>query len=360
MRILALSHSAVVPAYRSKFGVLAELSGWEWHLALPHAWPEGGKDVAAPAPGMEGALRTHVLPCRLRGRVGFAHLAGLDRLAQSLRPDWIYAEEEPFSLAAWQALRAADACGARFGFYTWENLDRRYKPPLNAVRRRVLKGTRLAVAGNGAAETLLRTWGYGGALLRQPQYGIDPGEFGPGPRPEGPFTAGYFGRLVPEKGVDVLLKAAAKSGVRVRIGGGGPEESPLKKLASDLGIQAEFSGFVPFERRAGFYRGLHALVLPSLRTRTWEEQFGRVLAEAMACGVPCVGADSGAIPEVLGDAGLVTPTGDVDALAGALLRLRDESGLAGDLAVRACARARDLFTARGLAESLVRSMEAAS
>jgi glycosyltransferase involved in cell wall biosynthesis len=347
----------VVPDYRAKFEALARRRGVEAHLCLPDRWPEGGADVSAPPAGDIRGLRVHVLPCRWRGRIGFAHLQGLGALAREIRPDLVYAEEEPYSLAAWQALRAAEAVGARFAFYTWENQDRRYKPPLNWVRKRVLARSALAVAGNRAAEGLLRGWGYPGKILTQPQYGIDPKAFKVGSRPKGPFTVGYFGRLVPEKGVRILFQAAAEAGVRVRIGGRGPQEADLKLLAGRIGLDAEFLGFVPFGQRAGFYRGLHALALPSLTTPKWEEQFGRVLAEAMACGVPCVGSDSGAIPEVLGAAGLVAPEGDAPALARALLRLRDERGLSARLAKAGRARALKLYTQDALVGALARALE---
>jgi len=63
---------------------------------------------------------------------------------------------------------------------------------------------------------------------------------------------------------------------------------------------------------------MDALALPSLTTPEWKEQYGRVIPEAMACGVPVVGSDSGAIPEVIGSAGLVAPEGDPVKLAEAL------------------------------------------
>jgi glycosyltransferase involved in cell wall biosynthesis len=67
--------------------------------------------------------------------------------------------------------------------------------------------------------------------------------------------------------------------------------------------------------------------LPSLTTPRWKEQFGRVLIEAMACGVPVVGSDSGEIPQVVGDAGLIFPEGDAAGLAAALQRLCDAADL---------------------------------
>ena len=62
---------------------------------------------------------------------------------------------------------------------------------------------------------------------------------------------------------------------------------------------------IPSDQVAVEMRKLHALVLPSRTTPRWKEQFGRVLIEAMACGVPPVGSDSGEIPHVIDDAGLV-------------------------------------------------------
>ena len=352
MRVLALSHSAVVSAYREKFRRLAARKGWDLHLVLPHAWPEGGKDVAAPAGGREGKLQVHVLPGRLRGRIGFATLAGLDALVAELKPQLIYAEEEPYSLGAWQALRAAKKVGARLVFYTWENMDRRYKPPLNWVRRRFLASAVAGVVGNQEGAGLLGSWGYERPVLVQPQYGIDTKHFKVSAKKRRDFTVGYFGRLVPEKGVDLLLKAAHLAKVPVRIGGQGPEERALRLQCDALGVDAQFEGFVPFEKRASFYAGIDALVLPSRSQGSWKEQFGRVLAEAMACGVPCVGSDSGAIPEVIGDAGLVFKEGDAKGLAAALSRLAKDSKLRARLAKASRARAVKHFDEGALVDEL--------
>jgi glycosyltransferase involved in cell wall biosynthesis len=85
------------------------------------------------------------------------------------------------------------------------------------------------------------------------------------------------------------------------------------------------------------------LAAPSLTTPQWREQFGRMLVEAMACGVPVVGSDSGEIPHVLGAAGLVVPEGDADALAGALGTLLADPSLRARLAAAGRARAQAEF-----------------
>jgi glycosyltransferase involved in cell wall biosynthesis len=101
-------------------------------------------------------------------------------------------------------------------------------------------------------------------------------------------------------------------------------------------------------------RRLHALVLPSLTRPNWKEQFGRVLIEAMACGVPVVGSDSGEIPNVIGEAGLVFPEGDAEALRAALARLRDDRDLWGHLAVAGRARVLAEFTHAQVAQKTYR------
>ena len=127
-------------------------------------------------------------------------------------------------------------------------------------------------------------------------------------RPAGaPFRIGYAGGLLPEKGVDLLLRACAglTGAWRLHLAGGGSEETALRRMAGELGVtdQVRFAGRLPSTQMPEFCRQLDAFVLPSRTTPAWKEQFGRVLIEAMACAVPVVGSDSGEIPHVLGDAG---------------------------------------------------------
>ena len=102
-----------------------------------------------------------------------------------------------------------------------------------------------------------------------------------------------------------------------------------------------------------FYTGLDALVLPSRTRPNWKEQFGRVLIEAMACGVAVLGSDSGEIPRVIGDAGIVFPEGDVHMLAGSLRRLQTDSALRVRLCDAGRARVLANYTMRHVAEQTV-------
>jgi glycosyltransferase involved in cell wall biosynthesis len=100
-------------------------------------------------------------------------------------------------------------------------------------------------------------------------------------------------------------------------------------------------------------RQLDVLVLPSISRPNWKEQFGRVLVEAMACGVPVVGSTCGEIPNVVGDAGLLFPEGDVAGLRDCLARLQADAELGARLAEAGRARVAERFTQQRIAAETV-------
>jgi glycosyltransferase involved in cell wall biosynthesis len=138
--------------------------------------------------------------------------------------------------------------------------------------------------------------------------------------------------------VDVLLKAlAGLEGMwRAYILGSGPMKDDLQALARRLGLidRVSFDGWIPSGQMPAFYRQLDALVVPSRTRPNWKEQFGRVLVESMACGVPVIGSNSGEIPNVIGNAGLIFPEDQVDRLREHLAKLLADEQLRADLARR--------------------------
>jgi glycosyltransferase involved in cell wall biosynthesis len=139
----------------------------------------------------------------------------------------------------------------------------------------------------------------------------------------------------------------------LQILGDGPQRAHLARLAAEMGIveQVTFLGRVPSTEAAEYYRRLDLLVLPSLTQPNWVEQFGRVLIEAMACGIPVIGSDSGEIPWVIGDAGVLFPEGDAEALADVLRALMADETRRGELAARGRARVLKQFTQSHIAEA---------
>jgi glycosyltransferase involved in cell wall biosynthesis len=169
-----------------------------------------------------------------------------------------------------------------------------------------------------------------------------------GRQPSEAFVVAYAGRFVPEKGLDTLLQAVADlgSGVELWLIGNGPDRPVLESLSQELGIEERVRWIEPVssEKMAEILARVDVVVLPSCTTRVWKEQFGRILVEAMACKVPVVGSDSGAIPEVVGDAGLIFPEGDATALAECLRRLKESPELRHELAERGYVRATTLYS----------------
>ena len=144
--------------------------------------------------------------------------------------------------------------------------------------------------------------------------------------------------MEPHKGVALLLDALVSvEDVHLDIYGDGPERQALETRASQLGLgeRARFHGFAPYAELPDIYRGFDAVAVPSLRTKRWVEQFGRVAVEAMASGVPVLASADGSLPEVVGDAGILVPTGDAAAWRAAINRiaadpeLRERLGKAG-------------------------------
>jgi glycosyltransferase involved in cell wall biosynthesis len=150
----------------------------------------------------------------------------------------------------------------------------------------------------------------------------------PFPVGESDFVVGFAGRIVPEKGwrdIAAAVAALPKS-FKFVLAGSDDDSSALTEILNDPGLNGRvaYVGLLDRDDLWRFYAALDCLVLPSRTTPIWKEQFGGVLADAMAIGLPVVGSSSGAIPEVIGSAGLVFPEGDVQALASCLRRLADE------------------------------------
>ena len=325
-----LSKALVVGIYQRKLADMARL-GVELLAVVPPSW----KDERGETPLERtdyGGYRLEVLPLVNNGDFHLHFYRGLGRVMRDFRPHIVHIDEEPYNLAAWQALYYAQRIGAKSLFFSWQNILRRYPPPFGWGERWMLRSVDYALVGTQGAADVWRSKGYRGALSVIPQFGTDETLFTPAAStPPRPFTIGYFGRLVEEKGIHILLDAVAQLGGdwRLLLLGSGPERDSLMAQAARLGIAdcVQFAPPVPSLEIPPLYHKIDVLALPSLTRPHWKEQFGRVLVEAMMSGVPVIGSDSAAIPDVIGEAGLIVPEGDALALASALRRLRDDMTL---------------------------------
>jgi glycosyltransferase involved in cell wall biosynthesis len=340
----------VVAANRGKLRELAA-AGIALLLVVPRRWRS--RDVARVLPVERTPERFRMAVVSVCF-VGYGALVVYNPLrllwiAWRFRPHLIQVEEEPWSLAAFEAAVIGRLLRVPVVFFTWENLDRKLPIASRLVRRAVLRQSAAAIAGSREARQRLEDAGFRRPIAVIPQLGVDPHAFAPAhsARDDRGFAIGYVGRLVPEKGLRVLLEAAAMlPEVVVLVVGGGPLRGEIVSRAAEMGLGGRVRMYdgVGHKDVPDYLRQMDVLVLPSITTPAWKEQFGHVLIEAMACGVPVIGSDSGAIPDVIGDAGIVVPQGDAKALAAAVRRLMDDHTLRHDLSERGRARARAEFS----------------
>jgi glycosyltransferase involved in cell wall biosynthesis len=286
----------------------------------------------------------------------------LPRLLREFKPDIIDLWEEPWGLvsAATCFWRDKVCPQAKIISETEQNIDKHLPPPFENFRSYVLKRADYTVGRNTESLEILSRKGYRGPRRVVPN-GVDTSLFTSEIRSanKSEFVAGYSGRLVEEKGLDELIDALEylPPHVVVELVGNGDYEQKLREKAAKYPGRVRFLGAQPLEQLPAIYRGFDCLVLPSRTTARWKEQFGRVLIEAGACGIPVVGSSSGAIPEVIGEGdnamGLVFPECDAKALADAISKLLNDETLAKHLGENGIYRAKNDFSWACVARHMV-------
>jgi len=285
------------------------------------------------------------------------YLTRCRRLCARVRPDVAFIEAEPYALATAQWSRAFTRLGIPFGVQCYENIDRSLPAPVRRLRSRVLHEAAFVAARSESAARLARAWGATGEV-----------DFAPPAVPswdkvpessEHPFTVGYAGRLTESKGLLDLLGAVRQlqAPVELLLVGSGEQRAQLEGQPIP-GSSVRVLDGLSHDQMASGYARLDVLVLPSHTTPTWKEQFGRVIIEALWCGVPVVGSDSGEIPWLIGltGGGLVFPEGDRDALARRLIELREDPALREALASTGRAAVERLFSVPAATDPLERML----
>ena len=357
-RVLVLSHTYLQPAHRGKLRALAA-RGLEVTVAIPQRWREPwfGRPIDV-AWERQGGLEVFPLPAHGMGKKGELEKAiygrrALKALLRDRRPDLVQIEEEPTTQAARQVFGAARRLSIPVVLFTHQNTELELGWWERWKQRRMLRKLAGLVAGSDLAGTLARQAAPNLPIAVIPQLGaLAPHE--PQHVPHEGLAIGFVGRLVHNKGLDNLLQALALlrgAKWRLFIVGDGPERERLEELASELRLAARvrWTGGLPGDQVASLWPDLDVLVQPSRARDNWRETNGHVLIEAMANEVAVLGTDSGVIPELIGDAGIVVRAGDVAALADALNRLDDVTARR-TLAQAARARALRLYSDDAIAE----------
>ncbi|UKO93381.1 glycosyltransferase [Gordonia amicalis] len=166
----------------------------------------------------------------------------------------------------------------------------------------------------------------------------------------------YLGRLVPEKGVDILIRAVAAADQKLTIAGDGRSRQDLEELAAELGANVEFAGTIERDRVADLMRSSRALIVPSI----WHEVSPLVVFEAIANDVPVIASSVGGMVDQLEDnRGFLVPPGDAEALANTLSAVASDERGAQSRSARARRYAGDEWTEEKWSQNLVRAFELA-
>jgi glycosyltransferase involved in cell wall biosynthesis len=363
--VLVVSQSCLTAVNRAPYRVLRK-RGWSVEIVVPKKFVANGFSRSAdPAAGEDPPI--HELEIR-RAHPRLWRFPALRALLRSRRPRVIILDVDPGSILALEVGSWARRSGVKVACISCDNLDRTVA---TEARRSILAGAKLMIsrtlvaAGrfvidhvfvlSSTSQRLMERLGFQDRVTLMP-LGFDPLLFRPDQRVRAEtrkalgltdVTFAYFGRLTPEKGAHLLLQALERlknhpwqllldefSEYQH------PYASQLRGLIDTLGFKERIVFFDARHEEMGRYmNAADIVVMPSVSSDVWSEQYGRVAPEAMACGRVVVVSDCGALPEVVGDDAIVIPQADVSALADALSRVYENETLRRDIGPRAAEHA---------------------
>jgi L-malate glycosyltransferase len=366
VKILVVDHNAVLAEDRSIYRRLQANHGFDVLVLVPERWSGiSGETRCEPEPTPVRVATSNVLFTGKSHRVMYP---GLTATLRSFSPDIIFVNAEPEAFLAFQAvvLRRIVVPRAKLVAESWRNMPYTTRtfpvkwPWLSAaIERGVVPALDGCIVHCRKGEGIFTAM-----QVRNVRYvpaSVDTSLFKPRASgssldtgPKQVFDVGFVGRLVPEKGVGVLLNALStlSNPWRLTVVGDGSEKANLQKEASRLGVSEAIVWLptIPHPLLPEAMARFDVLVLPSTSRPGWSEQFGRVLIEAMACGVAVVGSQSGEIASVIGEAGVTFPEGDSVALAACLRDLWANSERRKECVRRGFERVKDQYSSEVVAE----------
>jgi glycosyltransferase involved in cell wall biosynthesis len=325
-RLLTIGHSYGIALNRRLADAMARVGADRWDVtAVAPEWLAGDLRPVPFEPNPDEANRTAVVKMRFTEQL---HLMiynhKLRDLFRSEKWDLAHIWQEPYVVSGGQAAWLAG--DVPVVFYSFQNLMKHYPPPFNWLENWcVRRSAGWIAAGETIRRTLIQRKGYAERNHCTISLGTDATVFKPdqdhrrltratlGFTMNGPPIIGYLGRFVPEKGFGILLPAleALKTPWRALFVGSGSMEQELRSWGARFGDNVRIVTGVKHDHVPTYLNAMDLLVAPSQTTKKWREQFGRMLVEGFACGLPVIGSDSGEIPFVIGEAGKVVAEKDV-------------------------------------------------
>lgn len=368
MKILVISHAAVQKGYQKKFVEIAKYPNIEITILLPEYWIENYRYVKTYIESK--ANIQYVIGKSVWKGFGsrYFFITKLWMLVKNIKPDIIHIEQEPWSLAALQIVlyRNLISPKSKIIFRTSRSFNVKLKFPflLKIIEKYVYKYSEFAFPLNLDAVKFLRLRGYKKGLQVCPN-GVDTDIFYPKifkkhiklPIEKNKFNIGYIGRFIEAKGIKYLIEAVSniKKDCKLILIGDGPNKKELKRQANYYKIEdrIKFVETIKLEEVPEYLNCLDVLVLPSYKTDEWEEFFGRVLVEAMACKVPVIGSDSGEIPNVIKDAGLIFPSHNSTELKKCILKVISNEEVRKEMVEKGYTRVQENYSWKAIAKLTV-------
>ena len=374
MKILLISHTCQSPTEgQPKAELLHAMPDLDLRVLIPDRWKHYGQ--WRPVKFVEQATAQYHVGSVRWPWVGPAqcylhYYPELPKILRDFQPDIIDLWEEPWALVSAHAVWLRDWMlpQAKIISETEQNINRILPPPFEQFRRYTLKHADFVIGRSREALAITHDKGYRGPGEVVPN-AVDAKLFVPMDRAASRqeagladwcqaenFLVGYAGRLVEEKGLSDLVAAVAQCPAQVKLlfVGDGPFKAALELQIKQLNLadRVRIIPAVPLQKLPLLMNSMNVFALPSRTTATWKEQFGRVIIEAHACAIPVIGSNSGAIADVVGDAGLVVPESDPTALGAAIRQLNADRTGAAEMGRRGFHRVHREFSWECVAEQM--------
>jgi len=323
MKILAIGHS--LGHYRQK-------AMWKWianeghkvDVVVMRQYRDESYEYEQDGSFTQHALTPYV--SSFTDTPNFWYFPQLYDIIKDLDPDIIMCYQEPWTVACYHSMMAANMFRKPFVFFTWENIDRPYPNPERRIQVDSIYNSVGIVAGNMDAAKMMLSKG-GELVVCGLQTGLDHQLMVPSPKlvmSEQPETRNilFVGRLVAEKGIEVILKAFDKlpDNYNLRFVGGRGNMGEAIVMHPEFGKRITLEPWVDYSKLPEIYNWADVSLMPSIDTEGWREQCGYVVGESLLCHVPVITTFSKSIVEwwKLPDVHFVQQ-GDVDALADMLM-----------------------------------------
>ncbi len=371
-RLLTIGHSYCVSLNRKIAEEIELVSKGKWSVTVVSPKHVKGDlrsldlEVGQSSPTTVVGVKT-----RFQGSMHFLQYCSDTReIIQQGNLDLIHIWEEPYIVCGEQLSRWSK--NVPHVFFTFQNLCKKYPPPFRWFEQRSMERcSGWIAAGKTVQEALVKKACYSGREHRTIPLGVDMEHFKRSLsqresmlrklewEDDGVPILGYLGRFVKEKGLDLIMSTLPQLAGRWRMlfVGGGPYEVQLNRFQSEYGDRVRVVTGIRHDEVPSALNSMDVLLAPSQTTPAWREQLGRMLLEAFACQIPVVASDSGEIPNVVGDAGVILPESNETLWVKAVQDLIDSPTQRKLLAQKAYVRCREVFDWKVIAQRHIEFFE---